>query len=60
MRWRGREGPWGSHQEEARAEKWEISVSLTEEEEEVEAVVEGLWLAGAVVLRFRREDCGHG
>lgn len=34
MRWRGREGPWGSHQEEAREEKWEISVSLT-----LEAVV---------------------
>jgi len=31
--WRGREGPWGSHQEEASEEKWESSVALTEEED---------------------------
>jgi hypothetical protein len=47
MRWRGREGPWGSHQEEARAEKWEISVALTEEE------VEGF--GGAVELELEVE-----
>lgn len=29
-----REEPWGSHQVEARAEKWEISEGLTEEEDE--------------------------
>ena len=29
MRCRIRDGPWGSHQEEARAEKWDISVSET-------------------------------
>lgn len=51
MRWRGREGPWGSHQEEARAEKWEISVSLTEEE------VEGLWRVGGVVVKCRVGGC---
>lgn len=26
MRWRRREGPWGSHHDDARAEKWETSV----------------------------------
>ncbi len=57
MRWRGREGPWGSHQEEARAEKCEISVALTEEEVEgfggaveVELEVE---LAEELALRCR-------
>lgn len=30
MRCRRRELPWGSHQEEAKALKWETSVSLTE------------------------------
>jgi hypothetical protein len=39
IRCRGRDGPCGSHQEEARAEKWEISVSFTEEE----VGDEGLW-----------------
>jgi hypothetical protein len=34
MRWRSREEPWGSHQVEARALKWEISVGETEEVEE--------------------------
>lgn len=31
MRWRRREGPWGSHQLLARALKWETSVGSTEE-----------------------------
>lgn len=31
MRWRMREGPWGSHQEEARALKWATSEALTDE-----------------------------
>lgn len=31
MRWRRREGPWGSHQDDARLLKWEISSGLTEE-----------------------------
>ena len=30
MRWRSREEPWGSHHDDARALKWEISVGLTE------------------------------
>lgn len=39
MRWRSREEPWGSHHEEARAEKWESSVGETEDgKEEVERV----------------------
>ena len=60
MRWRGRDGPCGSHQEEARAEKWEISVSLTEEEEE-EDDVGWLWRVGEVVLRVRAGvACWHG
>jgi hypothetical protein len=56
IRCSGRDGPWGSHQEEARAEKWEISVALTEAEE-------GVWRVGAVVLRVRDWgwDCwSHG
>lgn len=31
MRWRAREEPWGAHQVEARALKWEISSALTDE-----------------------------
>ena len=31
MRWRIREGPWGSHHDEARAEKWDTSVDEMEE-----------------------------
>jgi hypothetical protein len=34
MRWRRRDGPWGSHQLLARALKWETSVGSTEEVEE--------------------------
>lgn len=36
MRCRRREGPWGSHQVEARALKCETSMGLTEEGEEEE------------------------
>lgn len=31
IRCRRREGPWGSHHEEARREKWESSVGETED-----------------------------
>ena len=34
MRWRSREGPWGSHQLEAKALKWETSVEETDELED--------------------------
>jgi hypothetical protein len=32
IRWRSRDGPWGSHHVEARREKWETSVEETEDE----------------------------
>lgn len=47
MRCRGREGPWGSHQDEASALKWETSVGST-----VELDV-GLWYFGVVVVILR-------
>ena len=31
MRWSRREEPWGSHHEEASAEKWDNSIGETEE-----------------------------
>jgi len=34
MRWSMREGPWGSHHDEARALKWEISEGSMEEDVE--------------------------
>jgi len=33
MRWRSREGPRGSHHDEARAAKWESSEAETDEED---------------------------
>lgn len=35
MRWRRREGPWGSHHDAAREEKWETSEAETEDREGV-------------------------
>ena len=43
MRWSRREEPWGSHHEDASAEKWDNSMGETEErglEVEVEVEVE--------------------
>ena len=37
MRWRRREEPWGSHQDEARVLKCDTSVALTEDEDELGA-----------------------
>lgn len=38
MRWRSRDGPWGSHHVEARALKWAISSVLTDEKDEAGGV----------------------
>lgn len=46
MRWRSREEPWGSHQEEARALKCDTSVGSTVEGE-------GLCGRGSVVVKAR-------
>lgn len=49
MRWRRREGPWGSHQLEARALKCETSVGSTVPVVEEE----GLWLREDEVVKHR-------
>ena len=47
MRWRSREGPWGSHHDEAMALKCDTSVGSTVE------FGEGLWCFGVVVDMVR-------
>jgi len=54
MRWRRREGPWGSHHDDASALKCDTSVGST-----VEVVLGvGLWCLGAVVDMHR--ELGDG
>jgi hypothetical protein len=52
MRWRRREGPWGSHHDDASALKWDTSVGST-----VELGV-GLWCLGTVVDMHRELGVG--
>jgi len=56
IRWRIREGPWGSHQVEARALKCETSEGLTEEEDGSG----GGRREGALVERVRRGSGAEG
>jgi hypothetical protein len=55
MRWSRREGPWGSHHEEASALKWDTSVGSTVPVGVVDG--EGLWLREGVLERHR-DDAG--
>lgn len=49
MRCRIREEPWGSHHDDASAEKCESSVWLTDDVFEAGRAVDGDWVVGAVV-----------
>ena len=51
MRWRSREGPWGSHQLDARALKCETSVGST-------VPVEGSWFVDGVCEKGRDAVAG--
>lgn len=64
MRCRRREGPWGSHQEDARELKWDISVGSIEvfgegERVEVEAEERVIWAAYRVRARSGRSVVGR-
>jgi hypothetical protein len=54
MRWRSRDGPCGSHHDDARALKCDTSVGSTVE------VEEGLWCLGVVVDMVRDVYAGIG
>jgi hypothetical protein len=55
MRWRSREGPWGSHQLEASALKCDTSVGSTVP---VWVEVDGLWRVEGVVEKVRDDIAG--
>ena len=61
MRWRSREEPCGSHHDEARREKWETSVSETEEVEEGGAFCGGYGLVeNGLRVAGEGAECGWG